>query len=111
MMLAPVPVMQMEQPRYSLSGDFPRSGREGTVFSPTLGTVEPIRIERRSGHRFEQYQVPVQLRAGDGQSGNGFALNLSSRGALVRTDFVLSEGGKAVLRRHGFRLGEEDHGF
>jgi ABC-type molybdate transport system substrate-binding protein len=26
-------------------------------------------------------------------------------------DFVLSEGGKAVLRWHGFRLGEEDHGF
>ena len=92
MMLAPVPVMQMEQCRYSLSGDFPRSRREGTVFSPTVGAAEPTRIERRSGHRFEQYQVPVQLRASDGQSGNGFTLNLSSRGALVRTDFALSEG-------------------
>ena len=51
-----------------------------------------MRIERRSGHRFEQYQVPVQLRNSDGQSGNGFTLNLSSRGALIRTDFALSEG-------------------
>lgn len=92
MMLALVPVMQMDQRRYSLSGDFPRSSREGTVFSPTVGAAEQIRIERRSGHRFEQYQVPVQLSTSDGQSGNGFTLNLSSRGALVRTDFALSEG-------------------
>ena len=49
-------------------------------------------MERRSGHRFEQYQVPVLLRTSDGQSGNGFALNLSSRGALLKTDFPLTEG-------------------
>jgi hypothetical protein len=49
-------------------------------------------VERRSGHRFEQYQVPVLLRTSDGQSGNGFALNLSSRGALLKTDFPLLEG-------------------
>jgi hypothetical protein len=57
-----------------------------------VSSSEQIRIERRSGHRFEQYQVPVFLRTSDGQAGNGFALNLSSRGALVRTDFPLSEG-------------------
>lgn len=51
-----------------------------------------MRIERRSGHRFEQYQVPVQLQTSEGKSGNGFTLNLSSRGALIRTDFALSEG-------------------
>lgn len=51
-----------------------------------------MRIERRSGHRFEQYQVPVQLQTSDGQCGNGFTLNLSSRGALIRTDFALSAG-------------------
>jgi hypothetical protein len=55
-------------------------------------TAEQLRIERRSGHRFEQYQVPVILRASDGQAGNGFTLNLSSRGALVRTDFPMIEG-------------------
>ena len=62
------------------------------MFSPTVGAAEQIRIERRSGHRFEQYQVPVQLRSSDGQAGNGFTLNLSSRGALLRTDFALNEG-------------------
>jgi hypothetical protein len=57
-----------------------------------VGTAEQSRIERRSGHRFDQYQLPVLLRAGDGQSGNGFTLNLSLRGALVQTDFALAEG-------------------
>ena len=57
-----------------------------------MSTTEQSRIERRSGHRFEQYQVPIQLRDSDGQFGNGFALNLSLRGALVRTDFALKEG-------------------
>lgn len=92
MMLALVPVMQMEQRCYSLSGDFPRRARKRTVCSPNVGVAEPTRIERRSGHRFEQYQLPVQLRTSDGQSGNGFTLNLSSRGALIRTDFALGEG-------------------
>jgi PilZ domain len=55
-------------------------------------TAEQLRIERRSGHRFEQYQVPVILRAPDGRAGNGFTLNLSSRGALVRTDFPMTAG-------------------
>ena len=57
-----------------------------------MATVEQVRVERRSGHRFEQYQLPVLLRTGDGNTGNGFTLNLSSRGALVRTDFSLAEG-------------------
>lgn len=47
----------------------------------------PIRIERRSGLRFSQYQVPVLLKTVDGRSGSGFTLDLSSRGALIRTDF------------------------
>jgi len=57
-----------------------------------VSTAEQLRIERRSGHRFEQYQVPVVLRSIDGHVGNGFTLNLSSRGALVRTDFSMAEG-------------------
>ena len=36
--------------------------------------------------------MPVILRSLDGHAGNGFTLNLSSRGALVRTDFPMSEG-------------------
>lgn len=53
---------------------------------------EPNRIERRSGQRFE-YQLPVQLRVpGEGRSGAGFTQDLSSRGALLWTDFLLLEG-------------------
>ncbi|HZQ95601.1 MAG TPA: PilZ domain-containing protein, partial [Candidatus Sulfotelmatobacter sp.] len=49
-------------------------------------------MERRSGQRFREYQVPVLLRTPDGRTGNGFTLDLSSRGALLWTDFPLSEG-------------------
>ncbi len=57
-----------------------------------MGHAETIRIERRCGHRFSQYQVPVFLQALDGASGTGFTLDLSSRGALLWTDLKLSIG-------------------
>ena len=54
--------------------------------------MEPNRIERRCGQRFD-YQVPVLLRVPqDGRSGAGFTHDLSSRGALVWTDFPLAQG-------------------
>jgi hypothetical protein len=53
---------------------------------------DPIRVERRASQRFTQYQVPVLLRALDGTTGTGFTLDLSCRGALLRTDFPLSLG-------------------
>jgi PilZ domain len=54
--------------------------------------VEQNRIERRCGQRFE-YQLPVLLRVpADGLSGAGFTQDLSSRGALLWTDFPLREG-------------------
>jgi hypothetical protein len=56
-----------------------------------MDKAEPVRIERRCGHRFTQFQVPVLLRTADGRSGNGFTLDLSSRGALLSTDFPLAE--------------------
>jgi len=53
---------------------------------------DPNRIERRCGQRFG-YQLPVGLRIpGDGHSGSGFTQDLSSRGALVWTDFPVREG-------------------
>lgn len=53
---------------------------------------EQNRIERRCGQRFE-YQLPVLLRVpGEGRSGAGFTQDLSSRGALLWTDFPLREG-------------------
>jgi hypothetical protein len=60
---------------------------------PTFAMVsaEPVRVERRCGHRFTQFQVPVLLRAMDGRTGSGFTLNLSSRGARLWTDFPLTQ--------------------
>ena len=58
--------------------------------SRQMATAEPIRIERRCGHRFGQFQVPVLLRSADGHTGSGFTLDLSSHGALLGTDFPLS---------------------
>ena len=53
---------------------------------------DQIRMERRCGQRFA-YQLPVLLRiSGEGRSGAGFTQDLSSRGALLWTDFPLREG-------------------
>ncbi len=49
-------------------------------------------MERRCGQRFE-YQLPLTLRVpANGRSGAGFTQDLSSRGALLWTDFPLCEG-------------------
>jgi len=54
--------------------------------------AEQNRIERRSSQRFS-YQVPVLLRIpAEGRTGAGCTQDLSSRGALVWTDFQLNEG-------------------
>lgn len=58
---------------------------------PQMDKAEPVRIERRCGYRFNQLQVPVLLKSADGRTGNAFTLDLSSRGALLWTDFPLSE--------------------
>jgi hypothetical protein len=57
-----------------------------------MATPQPVRVERRSGLRFSEYQIPALLKASDGRSGAGFTLDLSSRGALLWTDFPVAEG-------------------
>jgi hypothetical protein len=57
-----------------------------------MATAGPTRIERRCGLRFTQFQVPVLLQAADGTTGAGFTLDLSSRGALLWTDFPMQVG-------------------
>lgn len=47
------------------------------------------RVERRCAQRFDAYQIAVSLHTLDGRTGAGFTLDLSSRGALVWTDFLL----------------------
>jgi hypothetical protein len=85
--------MQMAAGGYSLSFDYPKRQFRRKVDATTIEMVstEPIRIERRCGHRFAQFQVPVLLRAADGRTGGAFTLDLSSHGALLSTDFPLSE--------------------
>lgn len=57
-----------------------------------MTNAEQNRLERRCGQRFP-YQVPVTLRVpSEGRHGTGFTQDLSSRGAMVWTDFSLSEG-------------------
>jgi PilZ domain len=49
------------------------------------------RIERRSAQRFP-YQVPVVLKFPGQTNGAGFTQDLSARGAMIWTDFPVSEG-------------------
>ena len=57
-----------------------------------MNSEKQNRIERRCGQRFE-YQLPVQLRIpGEDRVGAGFTQDLSSRGALLWTNFPMHEG-------------------
>jgi hypothetical protein len=62
-----------------------------------MASAGPTRIERRCGHRFSQYQIPVSLKTSEGAFGAGFTLDLSSHGALLRTDLVLAEGQSVAM--------------
>lgn len=58
---------------------------------------DQVRFERRAAQRFD-YHLPVTLRLGDHSSdGHGFTQDLSARGALLYTDFALSEGDAVEL--------------
>ncbi|HEX6467162.1 MAG TPA: PilZ domain-containing protein [Terriglobales bacterium] len=57
-----------------------------------MTNAEQNRLERRCGQRFP-YQVSVTLQVpGEARQGTGFTQDLSSRGAMVWTDFPLSAG-------------------
>lgn len=56
-----------------------------------MHSTEPVRVERRCGHRFTEFQVPVLLRTANGLTGSAFTLDLSSRGARLWTDFHLTQ--------------------
>jgi hypothetical protein len=56
-----------------------------------MAAAEQLRLERRCSQRFP-YQLSVTLRVPDeARTGTGFTQDLSSRGALVWTDFPLIE--------------------
>jgi hypothetical protein len=55
-------------------------------------STEPVHLERRGTQRFG-FHLPVSVRlAGTDHEGHGFTQDLSARGALLYTDFVLSVG-------------------
>lgn len=55
-------------------------------------STNPVQVERRGAQRFD-FHLPVSVRlAGTDHEGNGFTQDLSARGALFYTDFVLSVG-------------------
>jgi PilZ domain len=62
-----------------------------------MASPEPVRIERRCGHRFGEFQIPVMLRSADGRCGSGFTLNLSSHGALLWTDLPLAQNQRVEM--------------
>jgi PilZ domain len=60
-------------------------------------STDQVRFERRATQRFD-FHLPVTLRLADSDSeGYGFTQDLSARGALLYTDFALSEGDAVEL--------------
>jgi PilZ domain len=60
-------------------------------------TISSVGVERRVGQRFA-FNLPVSLRdAATAAEGLGFTQDLSSRGAFLFTDMVLSEGAEIEL--------------
>lgn len=58
---------------------------------------DQVQLERRAAQRFD-FHLPVSVRlAGSDREGCGFTQDLSARGALLYTDFPLSEGDAVEL--------------
>ena len=80
-------------------------GAEIGIISQSLALAPPLSTKGR------YWEVPTDSYPRREQGGVILSWAQDRAAAEALRDFVLSEGGKAVLRRHGFRLGEEDHGF
>src|ERR1700690_841470 len=60
-------------------------------------STDQVRFERRATQRFD-FHLPVTIRLADSDSeGYGFTQDLSVRGALLYTDFAVSEGDAVEL--------------
>ena len=80
-------------------------GAEVAIISHSLALVPPLRDKGRF------WEVP--LNAYPRREQGGVILSWAQDRAVAEAfrDFVLSEGGRAILRWHGFLLRENDHGF
>jgi molybdate transport system substrate-binding protein len=77
---------------------------EIAIISHSLALVPPLRDKGRF------WEVPLDAYPRREQGGVILSWAQDRPAAEAFRDFVLSEGGRAILRRHGFRLQGEDHG-
>jgi molybdate transport system substrate-binding protein len=80
-------------------------GAEVAIISHSLALVPPLRDRGRF------WEVPLDAYPRREQGGVILSWAQDRAAAEAFRDFVLSEGGRAILRRHGFRLQGEDHGL
>lgn len=59
--------------------------------------TDQVQLERRGAQRFD-FHLPVGIRlSGSAEEGCGFTQDLSARGALLYTDFLVAEGDRVEL--------------
>jgi molybdate transport system substrate-binding protein len=80
-------------------------GAEVGIISQSLALAPRLRDKGRL------WEVPIEAYPRREQGGVILSWVQDRSAAEALRDFVLDDGGKAILRRHGFRLGENDHGF
>ena len=80
-------------------------GAEVAIISHSLALVPPLRDKGRF------WEVPLNAYPRREQGGVILSWAQDRAAAEAFRDFVLSEGGRAILRWHGFLLRENDHGF
>jgi molybdate transport system substrate-binding protein len=80
-------------------------GAEVGIISHSLALAPRLREKGRF------WEVPIDAYPRREQGGVILSWAQDRPAADALRDFVLGEGGRAILRRHGFRLEENDHGF
>ena len=75
------------------------------IISHSLAQAPPLRDKGRF------WEVPIDAYPPREQGGVILSWARDRAAAEAFRDFVLSEGGRAILRWHGFLLRENDHGF
>ena len=80
-------------------------GAEIGIISHSLALAPPLRDKGRL------WEVPLDAYPRREQGGVILSWAHDRPAAEALRDFVLGEGGRAILRRHGFRLQGDDHGF
>ena len=80
-------------------------GAEVAIISHSLALVPPLRDKGRF------WEVPLNAYPRREQGGVILSWAQDRAAAEAFRDFVLSEGGRAILLRHGFQFRENDHGF